>query len=71
VEGDLISAGFYWFGRDLIAYSILGGAALIDQALAPLAGRRPRLDAATLEQLRRDALRLFRGAHHGFEEPAW
>jgi len=30
VVGALISAGFYWFGRDLIAYSILGGAALID-----------------------------------------
>jgi hypothetical protein len=26
----LISAVFYWFGEDLIAYSILGGAALID-----------------------------------------
>ena len=25
-----ISAVFYWFGEDLIAYSILGGAALID-----------------------------------------
>ena len=30
IVGALISAGFYWFGRDLIAYSILGGAALID-----------------------------------------
>jgi DNA-directed RNA polymerase subunit RPC12/RpoP len=30
IIGALISAGFYWFGRDLIAYSILGGAALID-----------------------------------------
>ena len=30
LAGALISAGFYWFGRDLIAYSILGGAALID-----------------------------------------
>jgi hypothetical protein len=30
VIGALISAGFYWFGLDLIAYSILGGAALID-----------------------------------------
>jgi AcrR family transcriptional regulator len=28
--------------------------ALIDQALVPLAGRNPRIDAATLEQLRRD-----------------
>ena len=28
--GGLISAGFYWFGKDLIAYGILGGAALID-----------------------------------------
>ena len=25
IIGALISAGFYWFGRDLIAYSILGG----------------------------------------------
>ncbi|MGH9313660.1 MAG: hypothetical protein ACRD09_14320 [Vicinamibacterales bacterium] len=30
IIGALISAGFYWFGLDLIAYSILAGAALID-----------------------------------------
>jgi uncharacterized protein (DUF983 family) len=30
IVGALISAGFYWFGRDLIAYSILACAALID-----------------------------------------
>ena len=30
VIGACISAGFYWFGRDLIAYAILGSAALID-----------------------------------------
>ena len=30
IIGALISAAFYWFGEDLIAYSILGGAALID-----------------------------------------
>ena len=30
IIGALISGVFYWFGRDLIAYSILGGAALID-----------------------------------------
>ena len=30
VIGALISAVFYWFGKDLIAYSILGSAALID-----------------------------------------
>jgi hypothetical protein len=30
IIGALISAGFYWFGRDLIAYGILGSAALID-----------------------------------------
>ena len=30
VAGGAISAVFYWFGRDLIAYSVLGGAALID-----------------------------------------
>jgi len=30
VIGGLISAGFYWFGRDLIAYSILAAAVLID-----------------------------------------
>jgi DNA-directed RNA polymerase subunit RPC12/RpoP len=30
VIGAAISAGFYWFGRDLVAYSILAGAALID-----------------------------------------
>jgi DNA-directed RNA polymerase subunit RPC12/RpoP len=28
--GALVSATFYWFGRDLIAYGILGAAALID-----------------------------------------
>jgi len=30
IVGASISAIFYWFERDLIAYSILGGAALID-----------------------------------------
>ena len=30
VIGALISGVFYWFGEDLIAYSILAGAALID-----------------------------------------
>jgi hypothetical protein len=30
IVGGMISAGFYWFGKDLIAYGILGGAALID-----------------------------------------
>jgi uncharacterized protein (DUF983 family) len=30
IVGAAISAGFYWFGRDLVAYSILAGAALID-----------------------------------------
>jgi hypothetical protein len=30
VIGALISAGFYWFGRDLIAYGILASAALVD-----------------------------------------
>jgi hypothetical protein len=30
ISGALISAGFYWFGRDLIAYGILASAALID-----------------------------------------
>lgn len=30
VIGALISATFYWFGRDLIAYGILASAALID-----------------------------------------
>src|SRR5262249_19166270 len=29
VIGALVSAGFYWFGRDLIAYSILAVAAVI------------------------------------------
>jgi len=31
--GAAISAVFYWFGRDLVAYSILGGAALVDLAV--------------------------------------
>ena len=30
VIGALISAVFYWFGKDFIAYGILGSAALID-----------------------------------------
>lgn len=30
VVGAAISAAFYWFGRDVIAYSILGCAVLID-----------------------------------------
>jgi len=30
VAGALVSAVFYWFGRDLIAYGILASAALID-----------------------------------------
>jgi hypothetical protein len=30
IIGALISAAFYWYGRDLIAYGILAGAALID-----------------------------------------
>lgn len=30
IIGASISAVFYWYGRDLIAYGILGGAALID-----------------------------------------
>jgi hypothetical protein len=30
IIGALISAVFYWYGRDLIAYGVLGGAALVD-----------------------------------------
>ena len=30
VIGAAISAGFYWFGRDLVAYSILAVAVLVD-----------------------------------------
>jgi hypothetical protein len=30
IIGGAISAGFYWFGRDLVAYSILAGAVLVD-----------------------------------------
>ena len=30
IAGALISGVFYWFGRDFIAYGILGSAALID-----------------------------------------
>ena|SRR5687767_3606571 len=30
IIGAVISAGFYWFGMDLVAYSILAAAALID-----------------------------------------
>jgi hypothetical protein len=30
IVGAAISAAFYWFGKDLIAYGILGSAALID-----------------------------------------
>ena len=30
IIGALISAGFYWFGLDLMAYGVLAGAVLID-----------------------------------------
>src|SRR5262245_59598587 len=30
IIGAVISAVFYWFGQDIVAYSILAGAALID-----------------------------------------
>mgnify|MGYP001456628591 CR=1 FL=1 len=30
ITGALVSAGFYWFGMDLIAYGILAAAVLID-----------------------------------------
>jgi hypothetical protein len=30
VTGATISGAFYWFGRDLIAYGVLAGAALVD-----------------------------------------
>ena len=30
ITGALISAGFYWYGLDLIAYGVLGFAALVD-----------------------------------------
>jgi len=30
IIGALISAAFYWFGKDLVAYGILGSAALVD-----------------------------------------
>jgi hypothetical protein len=30
IVGAAISAAFYWFGRDLVAYGILAGAVLID-----------------------------------------
>jgi hypothetical protein len=33
IIGALISAASYWYGRDLIAYSILGAATLIDLAI--------------------------------------
>ena len=33
VIGALVSGIFYWFGKDLIAYGILGSAALIDLAV--------------------------------------
>jgi len=33
IVGAAISVVFYWFGRDVIAYGILGGATLIDLAV--------------------------------------
>lgn len=30
IAGALVSAGFYWFGEDLIAYGVLAAAVLID-----------------------------------------
>ena len=45
IVGASISAAFYWFGRDLIAYSILAGAAL------GATGRADRVEAASCLQL--------------------
>lgn len=33
IAGALISAAFYWIGRDLVAYSVLAAAVLIDLAI--------------------------------------
>jgi len=33
IVGACISAVFYWFGRDLVAYGLLGGATLVDLAI--------------------------------------
>ena len=33
IIGALISAGFYWFGMDLVAYGVLAAVALIDLAV--------------------------------------
>jgi hypothetical protein len=33
IVGAGVSAIFYWFGRDLIAYGLLGGATLVDLAI--------------------------------------
>ncbi len=30
IVGALVSAGFYWYGMDLVAYGVLGGATLLD-----------------------------------------
>ena len=30
ITGALVSAGFYWYEMDLVAYGVLGGAALLD-----------------------------------------
>jgi hypothetical protein len=30
IAGGLVSAGFYWFGLDLVAYGVLAGAVLVD-----------------------------------------
>ena len=30
ITGALVSAGFYWYGMDLVAYGVLGGVALLD-----------------------------------------
>ena len=47
IIGALISAVFYWFGEDLIAYSILGGAALIDLVVYGRLGDVPSATDAT------------------------
>ena len=48
IAGALVSAGFYWYGRDLIAYGVLGAAALRrPRRLRPPARTSPSATGAT------------------------
>ena len=62
IIGALISGVFYWFGRDLIAYGILGSAALIDLVVY---GRLK--DITVCYRCHTEFRGAYRAASHGFD----